>query len=171
MSRIALDQHRMLPTIMDVLRTNNDAELRSLTGFLRNLSRHAKNKDDMGKLTFRRQSQSHICGMPASRDSISRCFSHQSSPEPDSQAALRWTPEGAVKRRDGEHLRRSQQPGDQQQFGSKRYRLLRWLIQAGWHQEQSRRQVKLKVVRLDHQKYKHAIVLFSHYWCIFFIFV
>ncbi|XP_057185629.1 plakophilin-3a isoform X2 [Triplophysa rosa] len=47
LSRIALDQHRMLPTVIDLLKTENDAELRSLTGFLRNLSRHAKNKDDM----------------------------------------------------------------------------------------------------------------------------
>ncbi|KAA0724182.1 Plakophilin-3 [Triplophysa tibetana] len=47
LSRIALDQERMLPTIIDLLRTNSDTELRSLTGFLRNLSRHAKNKDDM----------------------------------------------------------------------------------------------------------------------------
>lgn len=39
----------MLPVLLDNLRTNNDLELRSLTGFLRNLSRHAKDKNDMCK--------------------------------------------------------------------------------------------------------------------------
>ncbi|KAL4642132.1 plakophilin-3-like isoform X1 [Arapaima gigas] len=47
LSRVALEQERMLPVVLDQLRTNNDQELRSLTGFLRNLSRHTKNKDDM----------------------------------------------------------------------------------------------------------------------------
>ncbi|XP_041131809.1 plakophilin-3-like isoform X2 [Polyodon spathula] len=47
LSRVALEQERILPTILDNLRTNNDQELRSLTGFLRNLSRYARNKDDM----------------------------------------------------------------------------------------------------------------------------
>uniref|UniRef100_A0A673HWQ9 Plakophilin-3-like n=1 Tax=Sinocyclocheilus rhinocerous TaxID=307959 RepID=A0A673HWQ9_9TELE len=47
LSRVALEQNRMLPVILDLLRTNNDLELRSLTGFLRNLSRHAKDKNDM----------------------------------------------------------------------------------------------------------------------------
>lgn len=47
LSRVALEQNRMLPVILDLLRTNNDSELRSLTGFLRNLSRHAKDKNDM----------------------------------------------------------------------------------------------------------------------------
>ncbi|KAL1247750.1 hypothetical protein QQF64_023126 [Cirrhinus molitorella] len=47
LSRVALEQNRMLPSIMDLLRTNNDLELRSLTGFLRNLTRHAKDKNDM----------------------------------------------------------------------------------------------------------------------------
>lgn len=49
LSRVALDQERMLPVLLDQLRTNNDLELRSLTGFLRNLSRHAKDKNDMGQ--------------------------------------------------------------------------------------------------------------------------
>lgn len=52
MSRVAIEQNRMLPVILDLLRTNNDLELRSLTGFLRNLSRHAKDKNDMGKASF-----------------------------------------------------------------------------------------------------------------------
>lgn len=37
----------MLPVLLDLLRTSNDLELRSLTGFLRNLSRHARDKNDM----------------------------------------------------------------------------------------------------------------------------
>ncbi|XP_043083951.1 plakophilin-3a isoform X2 [Puntigrus tetrazona] len=47
LSRVVLEQNRMLPVILDKLRTNNDAELRSLTGLLRNLSRHCKDKNDM----------------------------------------------------------------------------------------------------------------------------
>ncbi|XP_071376293.1 plakophilin-3a [Centroberyx affinis] len=47
LSRVALEQEHMLPVLLDLFRTNNDLELRSLTGFLRNLSRHAKDKNDM----------------------------------------------------------------------------------------------------------------------------
>ncbi|XP_032379003.1 plakophilin-3a isoform X1 [Etheostoma spectabile] len=47
LSRVALEQERMLPVLLDLLRTNNDLELRSLTGFLRNLSRHSRDKNDM----------------------------------------------------------------------------------------------------------------------------
>ncbi|KAL0968815.1 hypothetical protein UPYG_G00272250 [Umbra pygmaea] len=47
LSRVALDQERMLPVLLDKLRTNNDLELRSLTGFIRNLSRHAGDKNAM----------------------------------------------------------------------------------------------------------------------------
>ncbi|XP_041074391.1 plakophilin-3-like isoform X2 [Polyodon spathula] len=47
LSRVAMEQERILPTILDNLRTSNEQELRSLTGFLRNLSRYARNKDDM----------------------------------------------------------------------------------------------------------------------------
>ncbi|XP_049578029.1 plakophilin-3 isoform X2 [Syngnathus scovelli] len=47
LSRLALEQERMLPVLLDLLRTNNDLELRSITGFLRNLSRHAKDKNHM----------------------------------------------------------------------------------------------------------------------------
>nr|XP_020477885.1 plakophilin-3 [Monopterus albus] len=47
LSRVALEQERILPVLLDLLRTNNDLELRSLTGFLRNLSRHARDKNDM----------------------------------------------------------------------------------------------------------------------------
>ncbi|KAG7245452.1 hypothetical protein INR49_010903 [Caranx melampygus] len=47
LSRVALEQERMLPVLLDLLRTNNDLELRSLTGFLRNLSRHARDKGSM----------------------------------------------------------------------------------------------------------------------------
>ncbi len=52
LSRVALEQSRMLPVILDLLRTNNDLELRSLTGLLRNLSRNAKDKNDMGEASF-----------------------------------------------------------------------------------------------------------------------
>ncbi|XP_048825342.1 plakophilin-3-like isoform X2 [Brienomyrus brachyistius] len=47
LSKVALEQERILPVLLDHLRTDNDMELRSLTGFLRNLSRHTKNKGDM----------------------------------------------------------------------------------------------------------------------------
>ncbi|XP_026071229.1 plakophilin-3-like isoform X1 [Carassius auratus] len=47
LSRVALEQERMLPVILDLLRCPTEAELRSLTGLLRNLSRHCKNKADM----------------------------------------------------------------------------------------------------------------------------
>uniref|UniRef100_A0A672QMN3 Plakophilin-3-like n=2 Tax=Sinocyclocheilus grahami TaxID=75366 RepID=A0A672QMN3_SINGR len=47
LSRVALEQNRMLPVILDLLRTDNNLEARSLTGLLRNLSLHAKDKNDM----------------------------------------------------------------------------------------------------------------------------
>ncbi|XP_016414785.1 plakophilin-3-like isoform X2 [Sinocyclocheilus rhinocerous] len=47
LSRVALEQNRMLPVILDLLRTDNNLELRSLTGLLRNFSLHAKDKNDM----------------------------------------------------------------------------------------------------------------------------
>ncbi|XP_008287919.1 plakophilin-3a isoform X2 [Stegastes partitus] len=47
LSWVALEQERILPVVLDLLKTKNDLELRSLTGFLRNLSRHASNKDEM----------------------------------------------------------------------------------------------------------------------------
>ncbi|XP_042351385.1 plakophilin-3-like isoform X2 [Plectropomus leopardus] len=47
LSRVALEQERLLPVVMDLLRTNKDLELRSLTGLLRNMSRHARDKNDM----------------------------------------------------------------------------------------------------------------------------
>lgn len=49
LSRVALEQERILPVLLVHLRTNSDLELRSLTGLLRNLSRHAKDKNDMGQ--------------------------------------------------------------------------------------------------------------------------
>lgn len=55
MSRVALEQNRMLPVILDQLKTQNDVELRSLTGFLRNLSRHAIDKNVMGEASFSSQ--------------------------------------------------------------------------------------------------------------------
>ncbi|XP_063045592.1 plakophilin-3 [Engraulis encrasicolus] len=47
LSRVALEQERLLPVVLDQLRSQSDAEMRSLTGLLRNLTRHARNKDDM----------------------------------------------------------------------------------------------------------------------------
>ncbi|XP_047451986.1 plakophilin-3a isoform X2 [Mugil cephalus] len=47
LSWVALDRERMLPCLLNYLRTDHDMELRSLTGLLRNLSRHAANKDEM----------------------------------------------------------------------------------------------------------------------------
>ncbi|KAK7892120.1 hypothetical protein WMY93_024083 [Mugilogobius chulae] len=47
LSQLALEQERVLPLLLDLLRTNNDLELRSITGLLRNLSRHTRDKNDM----------------------------------------------------------------------------------------------------------------------------
>lgn len=49
LSWVALEQERMLPVVLDLLQTQSDQEMRSLTGLLRNLSRHSRNKDDMGE--------------------------------------------------------------------------------------------------------------------------
>ncbi|XP_063294686.1 plakophilin-3 isoform X2 [Pelobates fuscus] len=47
LSQVALEQERILNPVLDRLRTADNTELRSLTGLIRNLSRHAKNKDEM----------------------------------------------------------------------------------------------------------------------------
>uniref|UniRef100_A0A8C4GTA3 Plakophilin-3 n=1 Tax=Dicentrarchus labrax TaxID=13489 RepID=A0A8C4GTA3_DICLA len=47
LSQVSLEQERILPVLLELLRTNKDVELRSLTGLLRNLSRHARDKNDM----------------------------------------------------------------------------------------------------------------------------
>ncbi|XP_053497736.1 plakophilin-3a isoform X2 [Ictalurus furcatus] len=47
LSRVALEQEHILPVILDKLKTTNDLELRSLTGFLRNLSRHSRDKNSL----------------------------------------------------------------------------------------------------------------------------
>ncbi|TSM52276.1 Plakophilin-3 [Bagarius yarrelli] len=47
LSRVALEHERMLPTILDRLKTTNDLEMRSITGFLRNLSRHCRDKNTL----------------------------------------------------------------------------------------------------------------------------
>ncbi|XP_075423038.1 plakophilin-3 isoform X3 [Ascaphus truei] len=47
LSQVALEQERILNPVLDRLRTADPAHLRSLTGLIRNLSRHAKNKDEM----------------------------------------------------------------------------------------------------------------------------
>ncbi|XP_020335173.1 plakophilin-3-like isoform X1 [Oncorhynchus kisutch] len=46
LSWVALEQERMLPVVLDLLQTQSDQEMCSLTGLLRNLSRH-RNKNDM----------------------------------------------------------------------------------------------------------------------------
>lgn len=48
LSGVVLEQERMLPILLDLLDTNNDTELRPLTGLLRNLARHSTKKDQMG---------------------------------------------------------------------------------------------------------------------------
>ncbi|XP_078405034.1 plakophilin-3-like isoform X1 [Cetorhinus maximus] len=47
MSRLTMDQDRTWYTLMDCLNTNNDNVLKSLTGLLRNLTAHARNKEDV----------------------------------------------------------------------------------------------------------------------------
>ncbi|XP_061669715.1 plakophilin-3-like [Syngnathoides biaculeatus] len=49
LSAVILEQERMLPTLLDLLDTDNEAELRALTALLRNLARHAPNKDLIAK--------------------------------------------------------------------------------------------------------------------------
>uniref|UniRef100_UPI003AAC57F1 plakophilin-3-like n=1 Tax=Centroberyx gerrardi TaxID=166262 RepID=UPI003AAC57F1 len=49
LSGVVLEQERMLPILLDLLDTNSDMELRPLTGLLRNLARHATNKNHMAK--------------------------------------------------------------------------------------------------------------------------
>lgn len=49
MSCVVLEKERMLPVLLELLDTNNDVELRPLTGLLRNLARHSSNKDLMGE--------------------------------------------------------------------------------------------------------------------------
>ncbi|NWH72371.1 PKP3 protein, partial [Piaya cayana] len=47
LSRLALEQERILNPVLDRVRTADHHQLRSLTGLVRNLSRHARNKDEM----------------------------------------------------------------------------------------------------------------------------
>ncbi|NXQ18103.1 PKP3 protein, partial [Peucedramus taeniatus] len=47
LSRLALEQERILNPVLDRVRTADHHQLRSLTGLIRNLSRHARNKDEM----------------------------------------------------------------------------------------------------------------------------
>uniref|UniRef100_A0A3B4B9T0 Uncharacterized protein n=1 Tax=Periophthalmus magnuspinnatus TaxID=409849 RepID=A0A3B4B9T0_9GOBI len=46
---VVLEQERMLPILLELLDSNNDTELKPLTGLLRNLARHASNKDHLAK--------------------------------------------------------------------------------------------------------------------------
>ncbi|RVE71757.1 hypothetical protein OJAV_G00054750 [Oryzias javanicus] len=47
MSSVAENQQKMIPTILDGLKSESESELRSITGLLRNLSRHSTNKESM----------------------------------------------------------------------------------------------------------------------------
>ncbi|XP_042761866.1 plakophilin-3 isoform X1 [Panthera leo] len=47
LSRLALEQERVLNPLLDRVRTADHHQLRSLTGLIRNLSRNARNKDEM----------------------------------------------------------------------------------------------------------------------------
>ncbi|KAG7239618.1 hypothetical protein INR49_028770 [Caranx melampygus] len=49
MSRVVIEQERMLPLLLNLLDTDSDIELKSLTGLLRNLARHCTNKDHTAK--------------------------------------------------------------------------------------------------------------------------
>lgn len=58
LSRLALEQERILNPLLDRVRTADHHQLRSLTGLIRNLSRNARNKDEMC------ESVSQICTHP-----------------------------------------------------------------------------------------------------------
>ncbi|XP_059205164.1 plakophilin-3-like [Centropristis striata] len=51
LSVVVIEQERMLPILLDRLDTSSDMELKPLTGLLRNLARHATDKDNMAKNT------------------------------------------------------------------------------------------------------------------------
>lgn len=46
---VIIEKERMLPVLLDLLDTNSDTELRPLSGLLRNLTRHATDKQHMAK--------------------------------------------------------------------------------------------------------------------------
>lgn len=46
---VIIEKERLLPVLLDRLDTNNDMELRPLSGLLRNLARHSVDKQHMGK--------------------------------------------------------------------------------------------------------------------------
>ncbi|XP_069752665.1 plakophilin-3-like isoform X2 [Narcine bancroftii] len=47
LSRLTMDQDRTWYTLIDCLKSNNDSVLKALTGLLRNLALHAKNKEEV----------------------------------------------------------------------------------------------------------------------------
>lgn len=49
LSMVIIEKERMLPVLLDRLDTNSDTELRPLSGLLRNLTRHATDKQHMAK--------------------------------------------------------------------------------------------------------------------------
>lgn len=73
LSRVALEQERILNPVLDRVRTADHHQLRSLTGLIRNLSRNARNKDEMceydshGEIQQRTPQQ----GMPESQEEVS----------------------------------------------------------------------------------------------------
>ncbi|XP_053173798.1 plakophilin-3-like [Scomber japonicus] len=46
---VILEQERMLPILLELLDTDNESELKPLTGLLRNLAKHSSNKDHIAK--------------------------------------------------------------------------------------------------------------------------
>ncbi|CAL8350114.1 unnamed protein product [Merluccius merluccius] len=51
LSYVILEQERMLPMLLELLDTHSEMEMRPLTGLLRNLTRHARDKNHMAKTT------------------------------------------------------------------------------------------------------------------------
>ncbi|XP_047437002.1 plakophilin-3-like isoform X2 [Mugil cephalus] len=49
LSCVVIEQERMLPILLDMLDTNSEMEMKPLTGLLRNLARHATDKEHMAR--------------------------------------------------------------------------------------------------------------------------
>ncbi|XP_077376449.1 plakophilin-3-like [Festucalex cinctus] len=61
LSAAVLEQERLLPTLLDLLDTDDEAQLRPLSALLRNLARHAPNKDLVAKTMV----SVLVCKLPA----------------------------------------------------------------------------------------------------------
>lgn len=48
LSAVVLEQERMLPVLLDLLDGGSELQNRALTGLLRNLSRHCRDKESTG---------------------------------------------------------------------------------------------------------------------------